>query len=450
MSSIYLVIVLAFLVVFFRQDQKEWPQFSIVLWIPLIWLVASSTKLILILFPGGAFTGGPGIPSIEKSMEGSPTSGMIFIVLIGAATVVLLKRRAALSAFVRANQGIFVLYAYMLLSVAWSVYPEVSLRRYIKMCGLLLMALLVASEEDHHKALEHVFRRYVAVCLMLSLFFVRTNRSIGYAISVHGDHFMAGIANHKNDLGILCVYSLIFLAMRAIRRWPSINYLDAALILVNAYFLIRAQSVTAQVLAFLGVALILALKIAGSFRRVAIVVMILVIVTLPILMITMNSPGSTVSGAFFSTTGRDATLTGRIPMWKDLIRLGKNDMFLGSGYESYWIKYYREIWVKWTFLPISAHNGFIEVLLNLGFIGLVLMIVVISRALSFVSSKDSLSQPLGHWTLTVLILFIISNLTESWLISMSLGWNLFLMVLTISEKDRLTRAPAERIRLSYD
>ena len=440
MSAIYLIVTLAFLALFFRQDQREWPQYSKVLWIPLFWLVTSTTRLIQILFPSGYYSVGPGVPSIEKAMEGNPTSRMIFIVLIAAAVVVLFKRRAALLTFVRANRGILILYAYMLLSVAWSIYPGISFRRYIKMIGFLLMAILVASEEDHHKALEHVFRRYIAVCLMLSFFFIRTNRSIGYMISVHGDHFMAGIANHKNDLGILCVYSLIFLLMRAIRLWPSINYLDMALFLVNAYLLTRAHSMTAYILAFLGVALLLALKIAGSFRRVAILVMILVIVTLPILMITMNSPGSTISGAFYSSTGKDATLTGRIPLWKDLIRLGKKDILLGSGYESYWIKYYKEIWAKWTFLPISAHNGFVEVLLNLGLIGLVIMIYVISRSLSHLITQDSLSRPLGHWNLTVLTLFIISNLTESWLICMSLGWYLFLMFLMISGKDRLMRS----------
>jgi exopolysaccharide production protein ExoQ len=373
---------------------------------------------------------------------------MIFLALILAAGVILIRRRNVLSAFIRANRGIYILYAYMLLSVAWSIYPEVSLKRYIKMCGCLMMAFLVASEENPSKALEHVFRRYVAVCLALSLFYVKTDRSIGYMISVHGDHFMAGIANHKNDLGILGVYALTFLVIRALRNWPTINYLDTALILVNAYFLSRARSTTALVLAFFGVALILGLKAVGSFRRVALVIVISLIVALPILVITMNSPGSVVSGAFFSSTGKDATLTGRIPMWKDLIRFGRKDLVLGSGYESYWARYYKEIWAKWTFLPISAHNGYVEVLLNLGFLGFTIVIYVISRALSLLSSKDSLSRPNGHWILVILILFIISNLTESWLICMSLGWNLFLMALVTSEKDRLRQAPSPATSLT--
>lgn len=448
MSAIYLIVTLAFIAVLFRQDQKEWPRFSKALWIPLIWLLSSTTRLIQILFPNANYSAGPGVPSIERSLEGNPISRMIFLVLILAAGVVLVRRRKVLSAFIRANRGIYILYAYMLLSVAWSIYPEVSLKRYIKMCGCLMMAFLVASEEDPNKALEHVFRRYIAACLALSLFYVKTDRSIGYMISVHGDHFMAGIANHKNDLGILGVYALIFLAIRAIRNWPTINYLDTVLILVNAYFLSRARSTTALVLAFLGVALILGSQAAGSFRRVVIIVVISLIVVLPILVITMNSPGSVVSGAFFSSTGKDATLTGRIPMWKDLIRFGRKNLVLGSGYESYWARYYREIWAIWTFLPISAHNGYVEVLLNLGLLGLAIVIVVISRALSLLGSEDSLSRPNGHWNLVILILFLISNFTEAWLICMSLGWNLFLMVLTTSERDRLMRAPSPATSLS--
>jgi exopolysaccharide production protein ExoQ len=409
--------------------------------------VSSTTRLIQILFPNANFSAGPGVPSIERALEGNPTSRMIFLVLIMAAGIVLIKKRKALSAFIRANRGIYILYAYTLLSVAWSVYPDVSMKRYIKMCGCLFMAFLVASEEDQGKALEHVFRRYIAVCLALSLFFVKTDRSIGYMISVHGDHFMAGIANHKNDLGILAVYSLIFLVMRAIKSWPKINYLDTALMLVDAYFLIRARSTTALVLAFLGVALILGLKLAGSFRRIMVLVVISLIVALPILTITMNSPGSVVSGAFFSSTGKDATLTGRIPMWKDLIGFGRKNLVFGSGYESYWIRYYKEIWAKWTFLPVSAHNGFVEVMLNLGLIGLAIMLAVISRSLSLLGSEDSLSRPYGHWNLAILIIFIVSNLTESWFISMSLGWNLFLMVLTNAEKDRLMRTPSPAMPL---
>ena len=435
MTSLYLVAALLFLVAFFRQDHKEWPRYSKSLWIAQLWLVASTTRLIIILFP--TFDeGGTGLSNIERNMEANPISRVIFIVLIAAAIVLIIKRQNSLASLVRGNWAIYLLYGYALASIMWSAYPDVAIRRYIKLCGCLLIAFLLKCEEEHHEALEHLLRRHFAVCLTLSLYFVKTDRSIGYIISAHGDYFMAGIAGHKNDLGILCVYSLIFLTMRAIKIWPSLNYYDLVLALIDFYFLFRAQSTTALVLALLGVALLVALGILGDLRHVTVIIVVLVIITLPILMITMNSPGSTAAGAFFSATGKDATLTGRIPLWKDLIHLGKNDIFLGSGYESFWIRYYREVWVKWTFLPISAHNGFIEMLLNLGFLGLSFILIALSKSLKTVASKASLSQPLGHMNLVILILFIISNITESWFMTMSLGWNLFLLILLVSEKNR--------------
>lgn len=438
MSSTYLVVAFVFFVVH-RLDKKEWPQFSKALWIPLLWLLASSTTLVQILLPTKGYFTGPAVPGIGGSIEGNPIATIIFSGLILFSVIVLLKRRTFSLTWVLSNRGILLLYAYILLSIMWSPYPEVAIKRYIKMIGCLLIALLLASEEDHDKALEHVLRRYIAISLILSLYFIRTDRSIGYTIGAHGSYFMAGIAGHKNALGILCAYSLIFLLMRALRRWPDINYFDGVLALINLYFLIRAQATTALVLAILGVVLILGLKIVGNFQRIVILVMISLIVTLPVLMITINSPGAVISGAFFSATGKDATLTGRIPMWKDLIRIGQKDLILGSGYEGYWIMHYKEIWAKWTFLPVSAHNGFVEVLLNLGLLGLVILIGVIARPLFRLGSEVSISRPLSHWSLAFLILFILSNFTEAWFINLSLGWNLFLIVLMISEKDRSAR-----------
>ncbi|MCG7851182.1 MAG: O-antigen ligase family protein [Methanosarcinaceae archaeon] len=443
MSSIYLVIALSFIVILFRQDQREWPQFSYALWIPLVWLVSQTTRIIEILFPLSGFSGVSGVPSIEGSSGGNPISRMISISLILLGIVVIFKRKSTFSALVRANRGIFILYAYVLLTIVWSDYPEVSLKRYIRICGSLLIAIIVASEEDHHKALEHVFRRYVVICLTLSLFFIKTDRSIGYVIGVHGEHFMAGIASHKNELGVLCMVSLVFLFWRTIRLLPSVNYLDGILILINTYILIRARSTTALVLALLGMALILGMKMArGSLRNIVILVIILVLATLPILIITMNSPGSVISGAFFSAVSKDATLSGRTTMWNDLIRLGKKDIIQGSGYENYWIRHYKEIWAVWTFLPTNAHNGFVEVLLNLGLLGLAIVIVIILRLLFLLGSGDCLSQPSGHWYFVFLIMFIISNFTEASLIMLTLGWSLFLIISANNEKDRLMLWPS--------
>ena len=441
MSLLYSLPLVGFLIILVWQDRKEWKGFSLALWVPLLWLISSTTRLIQIFVPMGG--GGAGVPSIEETISGNPVLRAVSTTLIAVGIILVLKKKNELKGLLRANRGILILYAYMLISIVWSDYPMVSIKRLIRLGGALLMAFIVASEDDHHKAFEHIFRRYAAIGLAFSIYFIKTNRAIGYAIGVHGEHFMAGIANHKNDLGILCLFALIFLSWRALRLWPSVNYFDGVLILIATYILIRARSMTALVLAMMGVAIIVGIKITkGNIKSLVIIVLVSLIVTSPILIVTMNSPSSEISGAFFSATGKDATLSGRIPMWRDLIRMGQGEILLGSGYESYWIKHYNEIWAFWNFLPTNAHNGYVEVLLNLGLLGLAIAITVVLRSLAFLGSKAYASEPYAHWFFVFIIMFIISNITEATLVKMTLGWNLFLIIYALSEKDRCSTSRA--------
>lgn len=78
-----------------------------------------------------------------------------------------------------------------------------------------------------------------------------------------------------------------------------------------------------------------------------------------------------------------ATLTGRMPLWEYLIERHAADRpWLGHGYGSFWTaqrlldvsEYFR-----WTIF--YSHSGYIEVLLDLGVIGLALMVAAIGAAL---------------------------------------------------------------------
>lgn len=440
MLSILYILPIAFIVVLIKQDQREWPGFSLPLWIPLLWYLFSSTRLIQILFSGNTEHNIANI--LSASVEGNPIGRMISLVLLLVGIVIMLNRKKAFVEIFRANRGIMIFYAYALLSIAWSEYPVVSLKKFIRICGSLLIAFIVTSEEDHHEALEHVFRRYAAICLTLSMFFIRTDRSIGYIIGVHGEHFMAGIASHKNELGILSAFSFVFLLWRALRTWPKINYLDAMLLLVSVYFLIRAQSATALVVALMGMLLLMGLKLSrGRHRNILILAMVLAMMALPVLFIVINSPGASVSGLFYNSFGRDGTLTGRIPMWQDLMRIGRVDKVQGSGYESFWISHLTEIWQLYSFGPTNAHSGFVDVFLNLGLIGFAIIAIIFIRSLFLVCSEASLSHPYGIWNFSALVMIIFNNITESALLNLSLSWALFLAILANGEKDRIKRAP---------
>jgi O-antigen ligase len=77
--------------------------------------------------------------------------------------------------------------------------------------------------------------------------------------------------------------------------------------------------------------------------------------------------------------GRNPNLTGRTDIWSAVIPLARNP-FVGAGFESFWLspRVHERLWVVFTGLPLNeAHNGYIEVYLELGWVGLGLIGLVL-------------------------------------------------------------------------
>jgi O-antigen ligase len=107
--------------------------------------------------------------------------------------------------------------------------------------------------------------------------------------------------------------------------------------------------------------------------------------------------------------GEVSSLTGRIPIWKELSRhIAERPMF-GHGYGSFWTGqrvYDLSAILNWEFN--HAHSAYLESLLNIGFIGvaigLTVVVVGIRRALTAARQSDSIGyQFLLVWLLTGVI-----------------------------------------------
>jgi O-antigen ligase len=126
--------------------------------------------------------------------------------------------------------------------------------------------------------------------------------------------------------------------------------------------------------------------------------------------------------------GRDATLTGRIELWHDLLSFNINAVF-GAGYDSFWLgERLKEMWENYWWKPTGAHNGYLETYLNLGSIGLIIIFVVIFSA--FYKAKKNLSDKnkFGSFQLGIIVVCVLYNITESAFKGNILVWFVFLMV----------------------
>jgi O-antigen ligase len=109
--------------------------------------------------------------------------------------------------------------------------------------------------------------------------------------------------------------------------------------------------------------------------------------------------------------GRDPDLTGRTNIWSVVLASGTNPL-IGSGYESFWLGE-RLQWVwKRAGAVTEAHNGFLEVYLSLGLIGLVLYSLFLIASYRFIVRNVNASS-VGSLNLALWAVLVFYNVTES-------------------------------------
>ena len=111
--------------------------------------------------------------------------------------------------------------------------------------------------------------------------------------------------------------------------------------------------------------------------------------------------------------GRDPTLTGRTIIWSAVLSMHTNPLF-GTGYESFWLgPRLQHVWQSAGAGINEAHNGYLEVYLNLGIIGVVLMAgFLISSYRSICRRLDTFSS-FGSLSLALWTILPFYNVTEA-------------------------------------
>lgn len=141
--------------------------------------------------------------------------------------------------------------------------------------------------------------------------------------------------------------------------------------------------------------------------------------------------------AVLTATGRDMTLTDRTLLWADVINNAKKHPLLGVGYGAFWVGtigydlYPLPNWSAKTpwWRPEQGHNGYIDAYIDLGAIGLGLLLLII--VIGFADAYSSLQNDFDYGALRMGLLLgiIIDNLTETSLLKGTHAfWFLFLLL----------------------
>jgi exopolysaccharide production protein ExoQ len=133
---------------------------------------------------------------------------------------------------------------------------------------------------------------------------------------------------------------------------------------------------------------------------------------------------------------KDATLTGRTGLW-ELVRVAiSQHPLLGYGFDSFWQGLQGDslsIIVAVGWLVPTAHNGYYDVLLGVGFLGVACFLPaffqMLARSLRYLSTERSSA---GLFPVAFLAFWLIYNLNESALITRSGIPFLFFVAMSVS------------------
>jgi len=125
---------------------------------------------------------------------------------------------------------------------------------------------------------------------------------------------------------------------------------------------------------------------------------------------------------FFGLLGRSANMTGRVPVWEDLFQnFYLQKPFFGYGYGALWMqKSFRilmQIRHHWGNQVYFADNGFFDILLNMGLIGLLLfMAAYVPLGLRSLKQAITLKSWIYFFPFLTFLYILIGNLTYSFLL----------------------------------
>jgi exopolysaccharide production protein ExoQ len=403
----------------FALDRDKEARTSKGLWIPVVWLfLAGSRPVSFWLHMRMIGT------SADDLLEGSPLDRAVITAIIVLALIVLFTRGQKVVALLRANAPILLFLCYCGASIVWSDFPDVAFKRFVRAIGDFAMIMVVLTDARPSVAVERVLARTGFIVFPLSILC-----EIGRGYSGLGYH--AGLTTDKNMFGMI---SLI-LGLAAIWRFQKLlrdenrehrlrRLVARGTIAAMAIWCIwTAKSATSTACFLVGIALMFIARTWAPARKAVLLHGFVVSMIFLALYASILNPNVGIASAM----GKDPTLTGRTDVWKTVIEMAPSPLF-GAGFESFWLgPRLKKLWSIYVWGPNEAHNGYIELYLNLGWVGLSLLTFVLMTGYRRVVSRLRLYPDIGNLALTYLVVAIIYSLTEAGFRMFSLVWIAFLL-----------------------
>lgn len=416
-----------------RRDSRVLPRPSPAVWIPTIWLLINGSRQV------SQWLGLGSKIAAQRIQEGSVVDQAVYGLLIVSGIIVLAKRQVQIGHLAKNYWWIILFFLYEGLSVAWSDFPFITFKRWIKASGDLVMVFVLASDLYPARAVVAALKRSGYILIPVSILFCKYYDYLGRVLDDWGRSYYTGVTLDKNMFGyLLFAYGLFFATglVRTIRQNPATlptRRTDigcyALLLAMVVWLTPLANSKTSLLSLILGIAALLALQRAKVKRH------FWPFLVATVLIGAVCNALFSVQSTVLEASGRDASLTGRTGIWKTVLS-EPNNFLIGTGYTSFWLgERLQRIWALYPRTPLlQAHNGYLEVYINLGLVGVALLIGVLwtgirnarRRLLAALGGlDDTLFQSFG---MAYILAYFVYNITEATFIGLNFLFIIFLIL----------------------
>jgi exopolysaccharide production protein ExoQ len=422
----------------FMLDRERQCNTSKALWIPVLWLLLSgSREPSQWLFELGIEQSIDLLDITDRYLEGQPFDRIVYSCLVGIGTVVLIRRGRKAGRLLHENLPILAFFIYCAISIFWTDYPAVAFKRWIKAAGDVVMVMVVLTDFDRTAALKRFLSRATFFLVPLSILFIKY-----YPLGKQYHRFRftpvyVGVTNNKNLLGMMC----LILGLASIWRFLSAYrgreiphrtrhlVVHGSLIVMVLWLFWMANSVTSLGCFLLGGGVMAATMFNRLYQKPSrIHLLIAATLFIPFAILFLGFSESTLRDV-----GRDPSITGRSGIWDVVINMNDNILF-GKGFEGFWIGERLEKILSTMPGIQEAHNGYIEVYLNLGWSGVILLTIIIVTAYRRIMAMVCQQPEEGRLMLAYFVVGLIYNMTEAGFRMRSLVWIAFLLAAMSASK----------------
>jgi exopolysaccharide production protein ExoQ len=436
-SELALLLYFIFVSYLFWTDTKRRTNVSNALWVPLIWMTIMGSRLVSQWLGFGVTAG-----SVE---EGNPVDATVLSLLIGAGIFILARRRVTLLRIVRDNPWLSLFLLYCGVSILWSDFPFVAFKRWVKEIGHLVMILVVLTEDEPVEAAKALIRRFSYVLIPLSVILIKYYTYLGIQYSYwSGAQSYVGVTTSKNMLGNLCLVSGLFFFWSLFTMWRNkARSMDKHDLFIHVVFLAMiwwlltlASSATSLMCLGIGICIIAGFELPAMRKSPRTRAFVIVS---SLLLFFLLEEVFDLSQVIIASLGRDPTFTGRSEIWNEVISLVPNPL-IGTGYDSFWLgERLKQMWAKHWWNPTGSHNGYLETYINLGWIGLVLLCLLILAIFRKIQRESMSDYDYGRFEMALLIIGLVYNITEVAFKGTMLIWFMLILIAV-----KAPARPAER------